>query len=77
MVVAGVLVSLVLLVVWMRRATPTSSDAGGVPTPAAAPVSVATCLPDGDRVEMGPTDERALHHVLDRLGYGPRRGDLD
>ena len=77
MVVAGVVVSLVLLVVWMRRATPTSNDANGVPALAAAPVTVANCLPDGDRVATGPTDERALRHVLDRLGYGPRPGDLE
>ena len=75
MVVAGVLVGLVLLAVWMRRATPASSDGDGAPI--AAPTMVATCGPAGGQVATGPTDERALRHVLDRLGYGPRPGDLD
>ena len=71
---AGVLVGLVLLVGWMRRAPPSSSDTTGTATPAPA---VATCLRAGQPVPVGPTDERALHHVLDRLGYGPSPGDLD
>src|SRR3954447_921491 len=25
----------------------------------------------------GPTDDKTLAHVLDRVGYGPRAGDID
>ena len=33
--------------------------------------------PAGVAAASGPTDDKTIAHVLDRIGYGPRPGDIE